>query len=213
MVTGTDNDDAVLAAARAFVTDEGLGTVGLGDDDLFASRLEVASFDLVHARFTVTSLGRGRDQMATYLRLLRPGGTVVLEDPDWGSWHFNPPAPALEQLIALIVAALPRWGDAAAGRTNAALLRAFDIAPKVRAEVLALPAGHPYLGLPLWWAAELEPRLREFTASAVLARLRRQGEAELADPGRWGTTFTLLQCWGRSFIRRTPVPDDQEGRR
>jgi hypothetical protein len=45
-------------------------------------------------------------------------------------------------------------------------------------------------------AAGLEPRLREFTDATELERLRRQGEAELAEPGRWGTTFTLLQCWG-----------------
>ena len=36
------------------------------------------------------------------MRLARPGGTIVLEDPDTGSWHYNPPAPALERLIELI---------------------------------------------------------------------------------------------------------------
>ena len=30
-----------------------------------------------------------------------------------------------------------------------------------------------------------------------LQMLREKGEAELQEPGRWGTTFTLLQCWGR----------------
>jgi SAM-dependent methyltransferase len=196
-VTGTDTDDAMLAAAGTFVTEESLGNVRLVNDDLFASRLEPASFDLVHARFELTPLGRGPDQMATYLRLLRPGGTLVLEDPDWGSWHFNPPAPALEHLIALSVEAFRRWGDAEAGRTHPALLRAFGMEPRVRAEVSALPAGHPYLRLPLQLAAGLEPRLREFTDATELARLHRRAEQELAEPGRWGTTFTLLQCWGR----------------
>jgi SAM-dependent methyltransferase len=197
-VTGTDIDDAMLAAAAAFSTEEGLGNVRLVRDDLFTSHLEPASFDLVHARFELTPLGRGSDQMATFVRLLRPGGAVVLEDPDWGSWHFNPPAPALEQLIALTVEAFRRWGDAEAGRKHPALLRAFGIEPQVRAEVLALPTGHPYLRLPLQMAAGLQPRLRAFTDAAELERLRQQGEAELAEPGRWGTTFTLLQCWGRT---------------
>jgi len=195
-VTGTDIDDGMLAAAARFVTEEGLGNVRLVNDDLFASRLEPASFDLVHARFVLTPLGRGHDQLTTYLRLLRPGGTVVLEDPDWDSWHFNPPAPALEQLIALAVAAFGRWGDAQAGRKHPALLRSFGIEPHVRAEVLALAEGHPYLRLPLQMAEGLEPRLREFTDAAELERLRHQGEAELKEPGRWGTTLTLLQCWG-----------------
>ena len=205
-VVGTDNDDAVLAAAERFVAAEGLGNVRLVNDDLFASRLEPASFDLVHARFEMTPLGRGHDQMSTYLRLLRPGGTVVLEDPDWSSWRFTPPAPALEQLIALTVEAFDRWGEDEAGRNNPALLSAFDIEPQVRAEVLALPAGHPYLRLPLKLAAGLEPRLLELTDAAKLERLRRDAETELAEPGRWGTTFTLLQCWGRSFIRRNIRP-------
>lgn len=197
-VTGTDIDDAMLAASARFVADEGLGNVSLMKDDLFASRLETAAFDLVHARFVMTPLGRGTDQMATYVRLLRPGGTVVLEDPDWGSWHFNPPAPALEQLIALTIEAFRRWGDAEAGRKHPALLRAFGIEPHVQAEVLALPPGHPYLRLPLQMAAGLEPRLLEFTDATELQRLRHQGEAELTEPRRWATPFTLLQCWGRT---------------
>jgi SAM-dependent methyltransferase len=195
-VTGTDIDDAMLAAADTFVTDEGLGNVQLVKDDLFASHLEPASFDLVHARFELTPLGRGPDQMATYLRLLRPGGTLALEDPDWDSWHFNPPAPALERLIALTIEAFRRWGDAEAGRKSPALLRTFGIEPQVRAEVLALPPAHPYLRLPLQMAAGLQPRLQQFTDPTELGELRDQGEAELAEPGRWGTTFTLLQCWG-----------------
>ena len=76
-VVGTDIDDAMLSAAEQFVADEGLRNVLLRNDDLFASRLEPASFDLVHARFELTPLGRGHDQMETYVRLLRPGGTIV----------------------------------------------------------------------------------------------------------------------------------------
>ena len=66
---------------------------------------------------------------------------MALEDPDWGSWHFNPPAPALEQLITFICEAFHRWGDAAAGRKHLQLFRRFGIAANVRAEVLALPPG------------------------------------------------------------------------
>jgi hypothetical protein len=29
------------------------------------------------------------------------------------------------------------------------------------------------------------------------ASLRREAETELAESGRWGTTFTLIQSWGR----------------
>jgi hypothetical protein len=76
--------------------------------------------------------------------------------------------------------------------------RSFGIEPHVRAEVLALAAGHPYLRLPLQLAAGLQPRLHEFTDTTELERLRHQAEAEFTEPGRWGTTLTLLQCWGTS---------------
>ncbi len=197
-VTGTDFDEAMLAVAGRFVSAEGLGNVSLVKDDLFASALEPGSFDLVHARFEITPLGRGREQMETYLRLVRPGGTIVLEDPDTGSWHFNPPAPALQRLIELIHEAFVLGGgNLSAGRGNRDLLGEFGIEADVRAEVVALPPGHPYLPLPLQFATSLDARLRTLVGDAELERLREEGEGELREPGRWGTTFTLLQCWGR----------------
>jgi SAM-dependent methyltransferase len=197
-VTGTDIDQAMLSAANGFVTRERLRNVGLVKDDLFASELEPDAFDLVHARYEICPLGRGQDQVETYLRLARPGGTIVLEDPDTGSWHFNPPAPALEKLIELIVETFRlSGGDWQAGRKHLHLLREFGIEGNVRAEVVALPPGHPYLRLPLQFATSLEERLLSLVTADELEQLRKDGAAELQDPGRWGTTFTLLQCWGR----------------
>jgi SAM-dependent methyltransferase len=197
-VTGTDVDEAMLAAAGRFASEEGLRNVRVVKDNLFASELEPDSFDLVHARYEITPLGRGHEQMETYVRLARPGGAIVLEDPDTGSWHFNPPARALERLIALIVEAFAlSGGDWGAGRRHLDLLREFGIEGNVRAEVLALPPGHPYLRMPLQFATALEERLLSLVTADELEGLRKQGEAELQDPGRWGTTFTLLQCWGR----------------
>jgi SAM-dependent methyltransferase len=197
-VTGTDIDEAMLAAADRFVSDEGLRNVGLVKDDLFASELDADTFDLVHARFEICPLGRAHEQMETYLRLARPGGTIVLEDPETGSWHFNPPAPALEKLIELIEETfLASGGDWQAGRNHLHLLSEFGIEGNVRAEVLALPPGHPYLRLPLQFATSLEERMLSLVSADELLELRTQAEAELQEAGRWGTTFTLLQCWGR----------------
>ncbi len=84
-----------------------------------------------------------------------------------------------------------------AGRKLVDLLRGFGIEGNVRAEVLALPPGHPDLRLPLQFATALEERLLSVVTLDELEQLRKEGEAELEEPGRWGTTFTLLQCWGR----------------
>ncbi len=196
-VMGTDIDDAMLAAAGQFVDTEGLGNVVLMKDDLFESKLESSSFDLVHARFQIAPLGRGADQIASHMRLLRPGGTVVLEEWDVSSWHFNPPARALESFIELVGQSFVRsGGDMYVGRQLLDLLRGFGIEGNVRAEVLALPPGHPYLRLPLQFATALEGRLLSIVTAEGLEQLRKDGEAELEEPGRWGTTFTLLQSWG-----------------
>jgi hypothetical protein len=67
----------------------------------------------------------------------------------------------------------------------------------MQAEVLALPPGHPYLRLPIQMTTGLAPRLQEFVSADELARLQHEAEAELQDPGRWGTSFTVIQSWGR----------------
>lgn len=207
-VVGTDIDDAMLSAADQFVAAEGLGNVALIKDDLFASDLEPSSFDLVHARFQLAPLGRAREQMATHLRLVRPGGTVVLEELDPASWHFIPPAPTLvvqlrrgvevQGLIPLLGEAFRKaGGDPDAYVTQLELFRSADIEPNVRAEVQALPPGHPYLALPLQFATALDGLLRSLVDADELEQLRKEAERELQEPGRWGLTFTLLQAWGQ----------------
>jgi len=48
-VLGTDIDESLLDAARSFLAAEGISNVELIVDDLFDSKLEPQSFDLLHA--------------------------------------------------------------------------------------------------------------------------------------------------------------------
>ena len=196
-VVGADIDESLLDAARSFLESEGISNVELVVDDLFDTRLETQSFDLVHARYQIAPLGRGPEQVASYRRLVRPGGSLVLEEWDLGSWHFNPPAPAAERLIGSISEIFAGLGGEA-GRGLPELLGEGGVQePELDAHVIALKPGHPYLRLPLQFSAALESRLLETLSEGELASLRREAETELAEPGRWGTTFTLIQSWGR----------------
>lgn len=198
-VVGTDVQEEMLEAAARFVDEERLDNVEIVRDDVFASQLEPNSFDLVHARFLLGPLGRGDEQLRTYLRLLRPGGILVLEDVDPASWHFLPPALACAELLPLVVEAFARaGGDPGAASTHLRLFDDAGIEPTVRAEVQALPPGHPYNRLLLQFATRLDGLLRSFVDPDRLDHLRDQAEAELEDPHRWGITFTLAQTWGRS---------------
>lgn len=197
-VIGTDIDPGLLDAAVATLDDNGIPNVTTVLDDLFASALEPASFDLVHARFQLAALGRVTEQLAAYRSLVAPGGLLVLEDPDSGSWHFGPPAAAAQRLVSLVLSAFrAAGGNFDAGRGLPSLLRGMGLEPDVRAEVLALPPGHPYLGAPIQFSVSLEARLATIIDFGELERLRSEADRELADPGRWGTTFTLVQSWAR----------------
>jgi hypothetical protein len=113
------------------------------------------------------------------------------------SWHFNPPAPEAERLIRLIAEIFAGLGGEA-GRGLPDLLRETGIEePEIDAHVIALKPGHPYLRMLLEFSVALESRLLEVLSKDELASLRQDVEAELAEPGRWGTTFTLIQSWGR----------------
>ena len=196
-VVGADIDDSLLGAARSFLEAEGITNVEFVIDDLFDSKLEPQSFDLVHARYQIAPLGRGPEQVAAHRRLVRPGGSLVLEEWDLGTWHFNPPAPAAERLIGLLSEIFAALGGEA-GRGLPELLREIGVEePEIDAHVIALKPGHPYLRLPLQFSVALESRLLETLSEDDLASLRRETDTELAQPGRWGTTFTLIQSWGR----------------
>ena len=197
-VTGTDVDDRMLAAAKVLVDAESLPNITLIKDDLFDTRLPAAAFDLLHARFQIAPLGRAEQQIAAYIPRVKPGGWIVLEDPDMSSWKVTPSAPAVERLIALIREAFRiAGGNFDAGRELPELLGAAGLRPRIEATLVALEPGHPYLRLPIQFAQSLRPRLEKLATPAVINPLLREAEAELAREGTWGTTFTLIQAYAR----------------
>ena len=109
-VVGSEVDDGMLSAAKELCSEESLSNVDIVRDDFFASLLLEANFDLVHPRFQITPLGRGTEQVEIARRLAKPGGWIVLEDPDGGSWRENPLAPSAAYLRGLIFEAFSRAG-------------------------------------------------------------------------------------------------------
>jgi SAM-dependent methyltransferase len=192
-VVGTDIAPALLEAAQSL----GLENVRLVEDDLFASTLDPGSFDLVHARLQLTPIGRHDEQLDVYRRLARSGGVLVLEDPDSSAWRLQPDGAATAVLIeAIRLAFRAGGGDFDTGRYLPGLLRSRDIEPHVSTHVLALGPEHPYLRVPLQFAESLEPRLRELLGDD-LPELVESARREIEDAERWGTSFVLVQAWGR----------------
>ena len=191
-VVGSDIDERLLDAARTFLESEKVSNVELIVDDLFDSKLEARSFDLVHARYVIAPLGRGEEQVASYRELVRPGGSLVLEEWDLGTWHFNPVAPAAEKLIQLIAKVFTAVGGEA-GRRLPELLRGVGIQePEMDAHVIALKPGHPYLRLPIQFSVALEARLLQIVSKDELASLRRDAEIEVAAPSESRSALPLM---------------------
>jgi hypothetical protein len=167
-------------------------------DDLFHAALPPARFDVVHARFQLSTLGRAAEQLAVYRRLVAPGGVLILEEPDTRSWLYEPYAPATQHLIGRVAQALTAaGGNLDVGRRLPALLRDAGLEPSVRTHALGLETGHPDLRMPLQLADALADRLSDILGSDGLADLREQSAAELDADDRRGTMFTLVQAWAR----------------
>ncbi|MDX6713539.1 MAG: hypothetical protein QOH30_97 [Baekduia sp.] len=159
---------------------------------------DAGTFDVVHARFQLGSLGHVAERLAAYRRLLKPGGVLVVEEPDTRSWTLTPYAPSATHLVGRIAQAHRTFGgDLDLGRRLPALLRAEGLEPRVRTHAIGLEAGHPYLRLPLQLADVLHQRLADVLGADAFDALCAAAAAELDDPERCGTTFTLVQAWAR----------------
>jgi SAM-dependent methyltransferase len=198
-VVGTDVNEAMVARAREVCAEGGLDNVEVVRDDLFASRLPERSFDLVHARLVLAPLGRDAEVAAALERLVKPGGVVVLEEPDgFHSFRVWPDSGTHARLFALIERAFEDMGGIDAGPRLLPLARArgwsdvhFD------AHLAALPPGHPYLAIPAMMATALRSALLKHTTEADLDRAIADVQAACENPELYGIAFTMMQVWGR----------------
>lgn len=199
-VVGIDADAGVLAAARAHVEREGLPNVDLIEGDAFRTGLPRASFDLVHARFLLSTLGRDEELVGELVALAAPGGAVALEEPDAGSWGCFPEPSSFPVLRETVLAAFRKGGgDFNAGRRAFGLLRDAGLQNvQLRPAVLAFQGGHPYLRVPLHFVEALRPCILDsrILRAAELDRAVRDYEEFLRAPSGCMVTFTVLQTWG-----------------
>jgi SAM-dependent methyltransferase len=89
---------------------------------------------LAGARSFVEAEALGNVALSVYRRLVKPGGWIVLEDPDMASWRVNPDAPAVQRLIDLIKEGFrAAGGDFNAGRELPSLFGSLGVEPRLDA--------------------------------------------------------------------------------
>jgi len=203
-ILGVDRDPLQLSGARQSVVEQALWNVEIVEDDAYASALPGASFDFVHARFLLAPVGHDDGLLREMWRLAKPGGIMALQEPDASAWNFYPSDPEWQRLKACILAAFRSGGgDFNAGQRTFGLLRSLGLEQvSMRAAVLGLCDCHPYMRLPVQFAASLRPRLLgegligEAELDAAIAACERIS----SDPERTCLTFIVTQVCGRKAL-------------
>lgn len=122
-VTGTDIDPVKLDLARTEATQTNVTNATFQHGDLVAGAPD-ATYDLVYARFLLTHLPDPAAALADAIRVLRPGGRLVVEDVDFAGQFAFPSSPAFDRSIMLYTeAASRRGGDPMIGPRLPSLLR------------------------------------------------------------------------------------------
>lgn len=197
-VRALDNDGLLVRRMAGVAGSIRTADVRVGEGDAYATGWPAASLDAAHARFLAAPAGRLDELVAEMHRLVRPGGCLLLQEPDSASWDL-PAVPCWPRLRSLIRKGFAlRGGNFDAGRAIiAALERAGAVAVQSRAVVRTIEAGHPHAALPLAFARQLRPLwLSEGLATPAEVDLLVRGVGEGLAAGGMVCTFTLVQAWG-----------------
>lgn len=200
-VVGLDIDDYSIAAAREWADALGLSNVSFETGGIFDNALAAESFDLVHVRYVITTIGRHADVVRAALRLLKPGGVLALQEADADGLHAYPPNAAFDRLTGVLVSVFTRIGaDPYAGRQVYRLLRDAGLADVDVRVCTARSRSHddlvdylPQTVLSLRDTVLKLGLMTDVEMDDAIAACR----AHLARPVTISTTSTVFQAWGR----------------
>lgn len=200
-VVSLDADLVFLEQARVLARERGLGNVDFVQGDAYCTGLARGSFELVHARFVASIVGRPKELIDEAVALTCPGGIVALQDPDISTLKCYPAHAAwdcltqiLEQVFACVgndvrlaqgLYQLVRRAGLEDVQYRPFLVgfrpddRMADFLPATVESVRRTILGHSLID-----EAEL---------NVALAACRRH----LADPDTVSTYVTVAQVWGR----------------
>ena len=203
VVVALDNHPLQLSAARQYAEFEGFGNVEFQEADLFTADVPAGSFDLVHARFVLTPVGREQEVLDRLTYLVRKGGLISLEEADLTPWTCDPPSSSWDCLKRSVLKSFERRGGnfSAAVRLGSLLQAGRLGAVRVREATLTLPGRHPYSRLIVDLAYALRPKIVSggLLTESTLQDAMRTVEEVLASPYTFTQTFRLVQAWGRTL--------------
>ena len=100
-VVGMDIDDLRLDEARTEASERRLSNVEFRVADIRTLSPPEEEFDLVYSRFLVDHVAQPADVVSTMSRMLKPGGTLVMECTDYSGWYCYPGLAAFDRAVEL----------------------------------------------------------------------------------------------------------------
>lgn len=133
--------------------------------------------------------------------LTKLGGIVAIQEPDATCWNCFPRHKAWDRLEGAILAAFKQGGGAfnAGQRTYGMLRQAGLEEVRIRAAVIALQNGHPYMRLPVQFATSLRQRILDarLLTEEQLDEALAACEEIASNPETFVLSFIVTQVWGR----------------
>jgi ubiquinone/menaquinone biosynthesis C-methylase UbiE len=208
-------DAGCLAAAREWAAHLGLANVEFTQGDAYRTGLEGGSFDLVHVRFFLTTVGGDQALLAEALRLVRPGGVVAFQEADIATLTCYPPLPAWDRIKGAYVALFQRIGaDGHVGRRLHFLLRRAGLVDvRFRPFILGFTHTDPMARFMPETAASMRHAFRQagVMTDQELDEAIQACERHLAEPDTISTSYIVFQVWGRKPAAAPVIPTQQEG--
>lgn len=200
-VVGMDVEDYSLAAARAWVDGLGLGNVEIKTGSIFDHDLAAESFDLVHLRYVITTIGRHEEVIQAALNLVKPGGVLAIQEADADGMNVYPACAAYDRLKSALVGTFNKIGaDSYAGRRLYKLFLDAGLADVDFRACTARARSHDdladYMPQTVLSVRETVFKLGLMT-EAELTETIEACRAHLARPETISTTSTVFQVWGR----------------
>jgi SAM-dependent methyltransferase len=198
-VTGFDCHGDMLDHAARNCSD--LGNVRFALGDATATGFAPATFDLAHVRLVLVNVPDPMAVVHEAARIVRPGGTVAVQEVDWLSWQCEPGLPAWTALREILRGLWhSRWLDPDIGRRLPTLLRAAglcEVEATARAGIDG--TGHPYRRLIVTFAERFRDQILAagLSTAAELDAVVAAVDRHLADPATVVVRAMTVQAWGR----------------
>lgn len=165
--------------------------------DLTRDPLPAAQFDLVHARWLLHHLPDIDDAIERMLAALKPGGLLLLEEPDFYPVHAGSPplyAQFMDALTRAVVAATGRDCYWARGLPSLLVRHGLEDV-RAAADVAVLRGGGPLARF--YQLSGQQARRRMLDGGYMRAADCHAALALLDDPGLWAFSACTVAAWGR----------------